>query len=160
MPTETNLDYQKGLDLAEAGMHKEALECIQRYLQTAPDDAEALNDMGAILHCMGQSDEAVNYLEKAKSLKSDSSEITWNLAETYLVTGRAKETVELFDDMEQMKILSADVLNRTADAFLSQDDPAGALEMLNRSLQISPNQEIIEEMIKVVRSKVEDNSNE
>ena len=28
--------YQKGLELAEAGRHKEALECIQLYLRQHP----------------------------------------------------------------------------------------------------------------------------
>ncbi len=52
--------YQKGLELAEAGRHKEAMEYIQKYLAHAPDDGQAVNDAGAILHCLGRSDEAID----------------------------------------------------------------------------------------------------
>ena len=37
------IDYQKALDLAEAGKHEEALACIQEYLVSAPNDAEAMS---------------------------------------------------------------------------------------------------------------------
>ena len=76
--------YQRGLELAEAGRHTEALDCIQEHLRTAPDDAQALNDAGAILHCLGRSDEAINHFIKARAMQSDSPEIDWNLVEAYL----------------------------------------------------------------------------
>ena len=60
--------YQKGLELAEAGRHKEALESIQKYLLSAPNDGQAVNDAGAILHCLGRSEEAIDYFRKAKTL--------------------------------------------------------------------------------------------
>ncbi len=51
MTIETNPnDYQKGLELAEAGRHQEALVCIQKHLRTVPEDVEVLNDTGAILY--------------------------------------------------------------------------------------------------------------
>ena len=150
-------DYGKALELAEAGRHNEALDYIQEYLNSSPNDAEALNDVGAIFHCMGYSDEAVNHLIKARSLQPDSAEILWNLSETYLSIGKAKEAMELFDDMEKTGILNADVLNRTADVLLNEGNLSDALEMLNRSLELSPNQEILKPMIKVIRLKIEEN---
>jgi len=87
----TQNDYQKGLKLAEAGKHAEALTYIQTHLQRAPQDFEALNDAGAILHCLGRSDEAIEHLAKARALKPKSTEILWNLAESYLAAGKAKE---------------------------------------------------------------------
>lgn len=146
--------YQKGLGLAEAGRYAEALACIQEYLGSAPNDAEALNDAGAILHCLGCSDEAINHLTKARSIRGDSAEITWNLSESYLAAAKANEAMELFDGMEQMGILNADVLNRTANIFLNEGDLANALKMLIRSLQVSPDQEVLKPMIEVIRSKI------
>ena len=46
--------YEKGLALAEAGEHRQALEQMQEHLRQTPDDAEVLNDTGAILHCLGR----------------------------------------------------------------------------------------------------------
>ena len=100
-------DYKKALDLAEAGKYSEALTSIQQYLGSAPDNAEALNDTGAILHCLGRSREAIEHFTKARNLQSDSAEIIWNLSETYLAAGQAEKAMELFDDMERMGILNA-----------------------------------------------------
>ncbi|MBA7596621.1 hypothetical protein ES703_03600 [subsurface metagenome] len=151
---EANSDhYQKGLESAEAGEYQEALACMQEHLRTAPDDAQVLNDTGAILHCLGRSNEAIDHFVKARSLQDDSAEIVWNLVEAYLATGRANEVMQLFDDMQRMGILNADVLNRTADTFLNEDNKADAIETLLRSLQIWPDQEILKPMIEVIRSK-------
>src|SRR4030042_6839941 len=72
--------YERGLQLAEAGRYQDALACIQQHLRTAPDDAQALNDTGAILHCLGRSNEAIDHFVKAQSLRNNSAEIVWTLA--------------------------------------------------------------------------------
>lgn len=146
-------DYQKALDLAEAGSYAEALACIQGYLVSSPDDAEALNDTGAILHCMGQSDEAIEQLIKAKTAQPDSAETIWNLSEMYLAMGNAAEAMKLFGDMERIGILSADVLNRTATVFIDENNLSDALKMLNWSLDLSPEQEILHPMIEIIKHK-------
>ena len=148
-----NANYERGLQLAEAGRYQEALVCMQEHLRSAPDDAQGLNDTGAILHCLGRSNEAIDHFLKAQKLQNDSAEIIWNLVEAYLATGRANEAVQLFDKMEQMSVLNADVLNRTANLFLNQNNKTDAIETLLRSQRICPNQEILEPMIQVIKSK-------
>ncbi len=145
--------YEKGLELAEAGKYQEALEYMQEHLRKTPDDAEVLNDTGAILHCLGRSDEAIDHFVKARSTRNDSAETLWNLVEAYLATGKASEATQIFDDMDRMGVLDANVLNRTAEIFLNQDNKAGALEMLLRSLRIWPDQEILHPMVDVIRFK-------
>jgi len=145
--------YRGCLELAETGQYQQALTCIQEHLRTSPEDAQALNDAGAILHCLGRSDEAIDHFVKARSLRPDSAEIVWNLVEAYLAAGRACEAMRLFDDMERMGVLSAETLNRTASLFLKHDNKADAVEMLLRSLKISPQQPILEPMLQVIRSK-------
>jgi len=144
-------DYQRGLELAEAGKHQEALVCLQEHLREAPNDPEVLNDTGAILHCLGRCDDAIDHFLTARSLHVDSHEIVWNLVEAYLAANRPTEATELLDDMERMGILNIDVLNRTADVFLNQDNRADALKILNRSLELCPEQEILKPMIKAIR---------
>jgi hypothetical protein len=145
--------HQKGLQLAEAGRYQDAMVCMQEHLRMDPDDAEVLNDTGAILHCLGRSKEAIDYFVKAQRLRNDSAEIVWNLVEAYIATGKAAEAMQLFDKMQEMGVLNADVLNRTASIFLNQHNKADALEMLLRSLRVTPNQEILQPMIQVIRSK-------
>ena len=145
--------YQRGLELAEAGKHQEALNCVREYLRTQPDDAQALNDAGAILHCLGRSKEAIPYLTKARTLRPDSGEIVWNLVETYLGDGQADGAVSLLDAMERMEILNVDILNRTATMLLDQNRKGQAVEVLLRSQRLWPEQEIIAPMLEVICSK-------
>jgi Flp pilus assembly protein TadD len=155
MATTTNSEqHQKAVDLAEEGKYEQALACINERLQTTPDDVEALNDAGVILHCLGRSEEAIECLAKARTLEADSAEIAWNLVETYLAEGRASEAVPLFEQMEQMETLNADVLNRSANIFLNQENHADALRMLEWSLRLWPDQEILKPMIEVIRIKM------
>ena len=142
-PANLNL-YQKGLQFAEAGQYQQALVCLQEHLRVFPDDAQALNDVGAVLHCLGFSDKSVNYFLRAHSLQPDSAQIIWNLVEAYLAVNRPREAAQLFENMEQMGILNADVLNRTANSFLRQDNKAGAVEMLLYSLKVSRQQPVLE----------------
>ena len=146
--------YQRGLELVEAGKYQEALACVQEHLRRAPDDAQALNDAGAILYCLGRCDEAIDHFVKAKSLQGDCAETVWNLVEAYLGVGRANEAMRLFDDMERIGILNTDILNRAANIFLEQDNKGGAIEILLRSLQIVSDQKILEPMIEAIRSKM------
>jgi len=146
--------YQRSLELAEDGDYPEALACAQEHLRTAPEDVQALNDAGAILYCLGRPDEAIDHFVKARSLQGGSAEILRNLVEAYLAEGRANEVIQLFDDMEQMRILNTDILNRIANVLLDQDNKGGAIEILQQSLQIAPDQKILEPMIEVIRSKM------
>lgn len=145
--------YQRGLQLVEAGKYQEGFHCIREHLRAAPHDVQALNDAGAILHCLGRTDDAVTYLMKARNLHADSGEIVWNLVEAYLGGGLATEAAALFDDMERMGILNVDVLNRTATMLLDQGRKGQAVEVLLRSHRLWPEQEVLGPMLDVIRHK-------
>lgn len=145
--------YERGVELAEAGNHEAALNCMREHLRSAPHDAQALNDAGAILHCLGRSSDAVDYLRKAHQLQAESVEIVWNLVEAYLATGMASEVALLFDTMERVGILSIDVLNRTATMLLDQDKKGQAVEVLLRSFHLWPEQEVLTPILQVIRGR-------
>ncbi len=145
--------YEGALDLAEAGKYEEALARIQENLNSRPGDVEALNDKGAVLHCLGRSDEAIDCLLEARSIKNNSPEIVWNLAEAYLAAGIPAEAMKLFDDMDRMDVLNVDILNRAAAALLDQNNKGDCLDVLLRSLQIWPDQELLRPMLDVIRSR-------
>ena len=69
-------NYEKGLKSAENGQYEQALVYMQEYLLANKNDAQALNDTGAILHCLGRSKEAIDHFLKARSLKKDSGEMS------------------------------------------------------------------------------------
>ncbi len=145
--------YQRGLELAEAGQYGAALNCIQEHLRATPYDAQALNDAGAILHCLGRSRDAITYLIKARELQPDSGEIVWNLMEAYLAAGLAMDAVALVDVMEKMGLLNIDVVNRLATQLLNQGRKGPAVDILLKSQDLWPNQEILSPILDVIRSK-------
>ncbi len=147
--------YQQAVTLAEAGQHQQALQVIRMYLQTNPNDPEALNDAGTILFCMNRGSEAIEMLEKAKTLaKGDLlSQILWNLCEAYLQEDRPAEAALLFDLMAENKILNIEILNRAANVFLQREALGGAMECLLRSLSEQSQQEVLRPIVEVIRSK-------
>ena len=155
--TQKPREYNEALLLAESGKNEEALACIQEYLASSPRDAEALNDTGALLFSLGYTEEAINHLLKAKQLYPDGAEILWNLSESYLAAEQPQKAIELFQDMQKLGILNADILNRTADSCLKNERLSDAVKMLELSLEVSPDQDILHPMIKVIRSKMTEN---
>ena len=147
--------HESYMKLAETGRHQEALDQVRTFLREHPQDHQAWNDCGAILFCLRQVEDAIVAFEKARNLSGDavSAEIYWNLSEAYLDGGYPGMAVQQFDVMEKLGLLSADLLNRTADAFLKQESFGGAMEMLLRSLEVNPQQEILQPMLEIVRTK-------
>ncbi len=148
--------YENALQMAEAGNHDEALSVIRKHLASNPKDAQAWNDSGAILYCAGKTEESINHFEKAKGLLGpcpEAAEIYWNLIEACLAGGYPERTPELFKVMEELDILSCDTLNRAANEFLKAEDFSNAIEMLLWSLRLSDEQEVLEPMIKIIKSK-------
>jgi glycosyltransferase involved in cell wall biosynthesis len=147
--------YERGLALAEEKKYDQAIACIEQYLRSVPSDFNAWNDMGVIKFCLRKDDEAIAHFEKARSLcdQSESAELNWNLCEAYLSSGQPACALGLFDEMARQETLNADILNRTANMFLAEGSSGNAVEVLLRSLAMSPSQEILKPMIDIIKSK-------
>ena len=153
MSTETSHAYQEAMTLAETGQYQEAFDLIQTYLVQNPEDAEALNDTAVLLHCMNRSHESIDYLVRARTLAGDAPEIVWNLAEAYLAEARAHEARPLLQLMAEQETVTADILNRAARVFIDQDELDAATELLNWSLDLCSDQELLRPMIEIIESK-------
>lgn len=147
-------DYQRGLEFAEAGDYTKALECIYRYLNENPVDAEALNDAGVILHCMNNDAEAITCLLRARSVRPDDVQMLMNLTESYLGNGNIEEFVGLISELEAANLLNPELLNRAANMALEQSKNDLAIDMLLRSNKLWPGQKVIEPMIEVIKGKM------
>ncbi len=160
MTTQVRPDcHEQALELAEAGQYQEALNQLDTYLETSPNQSEALNDAGVLLHCLDRSDEAIGYLQRAHALDEGDPEIIWNLVEAYLAEARADEAKLLLKYMAKSETIRIDILNRAAHIFLSEDKLDDAIEMLEWSLRLAPNQEILEPMLTVIRHKKNEQDN-
>ena len=140
-------DYERGSELAEAGRHEEALELIRRHLERHPGDAEAANDVGTLLYALGRFDEAARQLHGVIEGPDCPPEALHNFAEAALVAGWPGEVSAAFGRMEAEGLLDADLVNRTATAFLDSGDVPGAVECLTRSLDMLPGQAVVLEPI-------------
>lgn len=69
---------------------EEALGYIERALEIAPDQPAILDSMGWVLHRLGRSEEALDYLQRAFDGQED-AEIAAHLAEVLKVLGRDEE---------------------------------------------------------------------
>ena len=145
--------YQKGLECAETGNYNDALANIAEHLRQSPGDVQAINDAGAILHCLGFGEEAMKCLLAARELAPDKAEIIWNVVETYIGMNKPKEAAEYIPQLEQMGILNPDFLNRLASIFIDNNCKSEALEVILKSLQLWPDQEILKPMVDIVKNK-------
>ncbi len=146
--------YERGMALAEAGKHAEALACIEQHLARHPDDVEAANDLAALLHALGRSEEAVDHLKRVVATAGCPPQALWNLAEASLAAGRPQEAAAIFDRLNEQELLSFDLVNRTAAAMLDAGELAGATEALLRSLAMLPEQEkLLRPMLAQIRRK-------
>lgn len=146
--------YENAISLAETGQYEPALSGIIDYLRYRPRDGQALNDAATILFCLGRSQEAIAYYEKAVGVCTGDalSQVYWNLCEAYLQEKMAARAVGLFDTMQALGLLHPDMLNRAANAMLEQDMLGPAVELLLRSLQMNSEQEILKPMLEVIVS--------
>ena len=144
--------YDQCVRLAERGDTDAALAAYGRYLQEHPADAEALNDVGTLLFTAGRVEEATVHLEGAACRLGEGRPMAlWNLAEVYLAGRRPGKALGLFDALHREGLLSADLANRTATAFLDAGDPGGAVEALLACRSAFPDQETPTEFINAIR---------
>ena len=154
MQQPSNPTHQQALKLAQAGQYQEAFDLMTKRLAQDPQDAEAINDAAVLLHCMNRSAESIEYLNKARQLDPDSTEIIWNLVEAYLAEAQVDQAIELLSEMESRGILGFDVLNRAADICVNEDKLDQARDLLNWSLRLQPDQEILKPMIEVIDARI------
>jgi tetratricopeptide (TPR) repeat protein len=146
--------HEQALTLAESGRYDQALGVLNDYLSYRPQDGQAINDAATILFCLGKGPQAIALYEKACRFCSDEqlAQVQWNLCEAYLQEGRAAQAIGLFDQMDARGLLNVDMLHRAADCLLKKDLLGPAVELLLRSLQMNPEQDILKSMIDVIRS--------
>lgn len=150
-----NSQYQQALSLAESGQYEQALNGILSYLESNPTDAQALNDTGTILYCLGQGEKAIHYLEKAMryACQDQREQICWNLCEAYISESCPEKAMELFEKMRSWGILNADTVNRTANIFLKQNNIGRAMEALSLSTRLWSDQKVLQPMIDILHAK-------
>ena len=154
MPTQTN-HYEAALQLADEGQYQQAYDSIALHLEQAPDDGEVLNDTGVILHCLNRSRESIAHLTRAREISGDAPDIIWNLVEAHLTEANIEAVKPLLQLMEANGTISFDVLNRAANILINEEKLSEAKDLLEWSLRLCPEQTILEPMLTIIESKMQ-----
>jgi len=154
MPAPSN-HYEEALQLADQGQYQRAYDTIALHLEQEPNDAEVLNDTGVILHCLNRSQESIAHLTRAREIDGDTPDIIWNLVEAYLTEADIESARPLLQLMEANGTINFDVLNRAANILLNEDKLTEARDLLEWSLRLCPEQEILIPMLEIIESKLQ-----
>jgi Flp pilus assembly protein TadD len=105
-----------GYSLADRNMRlPEAHALLEKALQLAPDDPFIIDSMGWVLYRMGKNKQALEYLRKAYSARSD-PEIAAHLGEVLWVAGERAEAEKIWQEAAK-KTPGNDALNSTIKRF-------------------------------------------
>jgi Flp pilus assembly protein TadD len=105
-----------GYSLAERNLRlPEAQGLIEKALQLSPEDPFIIDSMGWVLYRMGKSEQALEYLRKAYSVRPD-PEIAAHLGEVLWVAGEHREAEKIWREATK-KTPDNDALNNTIKRF-------------------------------------------
>jgi len=117
--------------------HKAALNFVDGYLEVYPEDSDALAHSGVILLRLGKPDAARERLEKALTLKPDSSQLLMMLTRLEYNEKNYAGAEELLARLLKMKPGNASVLFALANISATKGDKDKAVTWLERARQSS-----------------------
>lgn len=119
-PLELDEELRSARALLERGDAQGAERSYARILESAPDNTEALNYLGASALRAGQLAEATRLLDRAVQLDPANSHVAFNLGMAYLAAARALEARDIF----------ARLLQATPHFFVARLHYGRAMELL------------------------------
>jgi arylsulfatase A-like enzyme/cytochrome c-type biogenesis protein CcmH/NrfG len=121
------------------------LAAYRKALEMAPDDVEVLNNYGMYLGKKERYSEALQYFEKAHSLRKTAVEIKENLVITLSNFAMHSGSAKKFDESERLfkRLIELDDTNHVhyfnyAQLLILEDRKAEATELLRKALLINP----------------------
>jgi tetratricopeptide (TPR) repeat protein len=67
--SDADTQYNKGVELLDAGKYEEAITYFDKALAIEPNDVDALNNKGIALHNLGKNQEAIALFDKVLLIK-------------------------------------------------------------------------------------------
>lgn len=146
VPTEkernsAEIHYNLGLQAQQAGNIQEAVNEFKRALEADPENTDAHNAMGILLHLsFRRYDEAVTHYEKALELRPNFSEARTNLANVYLDQGRYDEAIKLYEQVLNDMLYPTPFIaqGNLGWAYFKKGDTAKGLENIRAAVTLNP----------------------
>ena len=131
-------DLQIAMDHHQAGRLAEAEAVYREILARNPDDADAQNNLGAILKGRGRIDEAIECYRRAIGVNPDRAESHYNLGNALKLKAQLDEAVESYLRAIQLKPDYADAHNNLGLVLAEQGRLDQAIGACRQAIQIKP----------------------
>jgi type IV pilus assembly protein PilF len=147
VPTEkerqnSEIRYNLGLQAQQSGNIQEALSEFQRAVETDPDNADAQNALGILLHLsFRRHAEAIEHYNKALEVRPTFSEARTNLANVYLDQGQYDQAIKLYEQVLNDMLYPTPYIaqGNMGWAYYKKGDTEKALENIKASVTLNPN---------------------
>jgi tetratricopeptide (TPR) repeat protein len=147
VPTEkerssSEIHYNLGLQAQQSGSIPEALSEYQRAITLDPDNADARNALGILLHLSYRRHaEAIEHYQKALEVRPNFSEARTNLANVYLDQGQYDQAIKLYEQVLNDMLYPTPFIaqGNMGWAYYKKGDTAKALENIHAAVTLNPN---------------------
>lgn len=137
-----DIHYNLGVQAQQAGKIQEALSEFQRAVDLDPDNADAQNALGILLHLSFRKfPEAVEHYQKALEVRPNFSEARTNLANVYLDQGQYDEAIKLYEQVlnDMMYPTPYIAQGNLGWAYFKKGDSEKGLENIKAAVTLNPN---------------------
>ena len=131
---------QQGETLFQENRVREAEELFTRLHRKYPENAQILNNLGAICNATGQKYEAERYFLQALEVDPDHRDALINLSSLYGESRRWREAAVQMERFLETEKNNTEVLNQLAVFYVEAGNHAQAITTLKRSLTANPRQ--------------------
>jgi tetratricopeptide (TPR) repeat protein len=137
----SEIHYNLGVQAQQAGNIQEALNEFQRAVDQDPDNADARNALGILLHIsFRRPAEAIEHYEKALEVRPNFSEARTNLANVHLDQGRYDEAIKLYEQVLNDMLYPTPFIaqGNMGWAYFKKGDTVRALENIRAAVTLNP----------------------
>ena len=126
-------ELERGEALFAEGRIEEARTCFLSILETVPEQARALNNLGVVRLTQGETREAEAYWRRAILARDTYTDAYLNLAHALTREGRLEEAAELLESARAGAPNDVNVINRLAGIYSELGRPEEAWQLLDGS---------------------------
>ncbi|WP_224248673.1 social motility TPR repeat lipoprotein Tgl [Hyalangium gracile] len=146
VPTEkerqsSEIHYNLGVQAQQSGNIQEALSEFQRAVELDPDNADAQNALGILLHLsFRRHAEAIEHYRKAIEVRPNFSEARTNLGNVHLDQGQYDEAIKLYEQVLNDMLYPTPYIaqGNLGWAYYKKGDTAKALENIKAAVTLNP----------------------
>ena len=135
---DVNLIFKQAVDFHQAGKLTEAEKLYRQILEQQPNNAEAIQLLGASAHTTGKSETAIAYFRQAIALRPDYPEAHNNIGITLHERGNVTEAITHFQQAISLKSDYAEAYSNLGMAFQRQGKFEEAIAHYQKAIQLKP----------------------